>query len=362
MRTLVYEFVIQSKLYLRHRETVFWNFLFPVFMMLLFGSIFGGDGGIRIRVGIVDLDQGYASQQFIEGLERAEVLQLTVGEEDSLMQDLRENRKTLVIRFPQGFTEQVMAGDASFQVYYDATDPQYSQIALSVIDQAVSIANRMVTGQSGPFSYTSESIEAESRELRYIDFFVPGLVVMTLMSTTFFSVGVVISSYREKKVLRRLQVTPLRRWVFFSAQVTSRTIFILIQTLWLIGLGLLIFKLHLSGSLIGSLAVLILGSLTFLAMGFMIAGLARNTDTAVAVANVLFFPMMFLSGVWFPLEMMPDFLRPVINVLPSTFLVNGLRAVMTGGKGIADVGQHLAVLGAWLVVCSALSIKTFRYE
>jgi ABC-2 type transport system permease protein len=362
MKTLLLEVFTHAKIYLRHRETVFWNFVFPVFLMLLFGSVFRGGGQIRVDVGISDDDRSTVSLSFIKGLRDVPVLEIREGEREELEVMLRERDLVAIFHFPKGFAESVDSGGARLEALYNPEDRQGSQIALTVLDQALNAANEMATGVKGPFSYERIEILPTEREFRYIDFFVPGIVGMSIMSTALFGIGVVVVGLREKKVLRRLRATPISGSLFIAGQIISRFFFVVLQALFILVVGVLVFKARLVILPLTFFLTLGLSALTFIAIGFLVASVARRTESALMMANVLFFPMLFLSGTWFPAGMMPKFLGPVIRILPSTYMLEALRGTVMYGLTLSELWTKLGVLVLWLVACTLVSVKTFRWE
>jgi ABC-2 type transport system permease protein len=161
--------------------------------------------------------------------------------------------------------------------------------------------------------------------------------------------------------LRRLFATPTSPAYFLAAQVTSRLIIGLAQVLVLLGVGLW-FGLHLVGSIALLMAISLLGSIIFLAIGFSIAGWAKNEDQAAPVANLVSLPMTFLSGVFFSRDAMPDFLRTITDFLPLTYLNHALRAVVNDGAGFNVIGGDLLGMAAWAVIAFVLAVRLFRWE
>ena len=126
--------------------------------------------------------------------------------------------------------------------------------------------------------------------------------------------------------------------------------------------GTLIFGITIVGNLALLAGISLLGALMFVAMGYMIAGLAKTQESVTGLSSILNFPMMFLSGLFFPVEVMPDWIRPVVNAIPLTYLADALRQIMVGAPPVYSLGIDVAVLGGWLVACSLLAVRLFRWE
>ncbi|MEE9186743.1 MAG: ABC transporter permease, partial [Bacteroidota bacterium] len=145
-------------------------------------------------------------------------------------------------------------------------------------------------------------------------------------------------------------------------QIFNRYFIVLLQAFLLIGLGMLVFNVHMEGDMLSFLVLLTVGLLAFIALGFLIASVANTTQTASGIANVIFIPMMFLSGVYFSVDGLPKFLKPLVEFLPLTHLVRAIRAIFNNGVPLTSVLPEMGILAAWMVVCFALSVRLFRWE
>ncbi len=176
----------------------------------------------------------------------------------------------------------------------------------------------------------------------------------------FSAVGLV--SQREKLILKRLGATPLPRWTLVGSNVVLRLLIGIGQAVLIMGIGVAVFGVTVLGSFWLMAGIVVLGALAFIAIGYVIASFARTEEAADGIVQVIQFPMMFLSGVFFPLEIMPSVLRPVAAVLPLTYLGDALRQVMVGGSAYAPLPLDLGILAVWFVVCLGVSARFFRWE
>ena len=167
---------------------------------------------------------------------------------------------------------------------------------------------------------------------------------------------------REKLILKRLAATPLRRWQLVGSNVLMRLLIALVQTVIIVGVGVAIFGVEITGSLLLALAFVVLGAMAFLALGYVIASFAKTEESANGMTSVVQFPMMFLSGTFFPIDSMPQFLQTIARLIPLTYLADALRQVMVGGAAFAPLYVCAAVLVAWLVACFFIASRTFRWQ
>jgi ABC-2 type transport system permease protein len=169
-------------------------------------------------------------------------------------------------------------------------------------------------------------------------------------------------SYRERGILRRIKVTPFPLSSFLLAKVLAQMIQIVLQALILVGLAWLLFGLNQRGNPLLILGVIIVGSLAFLAIGFAISSIARNAETAASYANLITFPMLFLSGIFFPVDTVPSWLQPILKILPLAYLVDALRQLMTLGRGLPAITTDLAVPAATFAVGLLFAVRFFRWD
>lgn len=345
------------KIYLRDRQTLFWGFFFPLFMMSLLGLVFTGQDSVSFEVGLAVEGPGPLARGLEEALGAAGAFRLHQADREAELAALREGDRTLVVIVPAG------AGATQttrLEVYYDQGDEQASRAALGILRGVVQEMNRRLLGVPDPIVLEPQAVAA--RHLRYIDFLLPGIMALVIMQSGVFSVAANLVTLRETGVLKRLRATPLNPLVFLGAQVTRLLVTTLLQVGVLIATAVVLFRAQPQGSPLAIAALTLTGASVFLIAGFSIAGLATSQEGAVALVNVVNMPMMFLSGVFFPKEFMPAFLRPVIEYLPLTPLVDGLRRVTTEGASLAAETDELLLLLGWGVVALLAAARLFRWE
>jgi ABC-2 type transport system permease protein len=167
---------------------------------------------------------------------------------------------------------------------------------------------------------------------------------------------------REKLILKRLAATPLRRWQLVGSNVLMRLLIAMVQAVIIVAVGSIFFGVEVTGSLALSVFFVALGAVAFLALGYVLASFTRTEEAANGLTSVVQFPMMFLSGTFFPIDAMPDFLQTIARLIPLTYLSDALRQVMVGGAAFAPLSVCAMVLAGWLVVCFAISARYFRWQ
>ena len=197
---------------------------------------------------------------------------------------------------------------------------------------------------------------------RYIDFLIPGLIGMNIMSSGMWGIGYVVVEMRTRKLLKRLVATPMSRAQFLSSFVMMRALFLFIELPVLLGFASLAFKVGVAGSLPLLVGVSFLGAMTFAGIGLLVASRAQNTQTVAGLINLVMLPMFVTSGVFFSVARFPESLQPLIRALPLTALIDAMRAIMIDGAGPGAILGPLALLAGLAVVTFAAALRMFRWR
>jgi ABC-2 type transport system permease protein len=353
--------VASVKMFVRNRAALFFSLVVPLLIMLIFGVLnFGGT--TEVSLGLVDEASNPASSTLRTALSATDAFKIQAGAQQSELDELSQGHRDLVLVIPAGFELRPTA-DATRQLtaYTNVSKPQQAQVGGLLLNAVVSQVMLAAGQPGGPAGPVVQVKALPGRDLGYIDFLVPGMLALTVMQLGLFSVSFGFVQLKRTGALRRLFATPTSPAYFLGAQVTSRLLIGLAQVLILLGVGLW-FGLQLVGSVLLLLAVSVLGSCIFLAMGFSVAGWAKNEDQAAPVANLISLPMTFLSGVFFPRDAMPDLLQRITDFLPLTYLSDALRKIANDGAGIGDIGTDLLGLAVWAVISFVVAVRLFSWE
>ena len=190
----------------------------------------------------------------------------------------------------------------------------------------------------------------------------PGMLAISAMAAGFFGLSIGLVTARERGTLRRYKLAPIQPWLIISSQVASNFVIALSTLLLQLALARIIYHIEIVGSFWNLLVMLSVGALAFLSLGFIVASVAESVKVALVMANVLFYPLMFLGGATLPVQMLSPSLRKVSRLLPSNFLVEGLGRIMVDGDGLGNTLLHLAVLGVTFVTSLLIATKLFRWE
>jgi ABC-type multidrug transport system permease subunit len=346
-RSALYELTLaRNRLFFREPSALFWTFGFPVLLSVALGIAFRNRPPEPVRVA-VESGHPKAAETLRElgavgGREVSPVLE----SEDVARRDLRAGRVVLVV---------VPGSPRTYR--YDEMRPE-GRLARRLVDDALQRAE----GRTDPTPVADERVTEPGA--RYIDFLVPGLVGVNLMSSSMWGIGWVIVEMRTKRLIKRMLATPMRRSDFLFSFVLMRVLFVLVEVPVLYGFGALAFGVRIVGAIALLMALSFVGAFAFAGLGLLIASRAENTQTVGGLMNLVMMPMFVCSGVFFSTSNFPDQVQPVLRALPLTTLNDALRAVTNEGAGLGDrtVTLALVVLLAWGLVSFAAALKIFRWR
>jgi ABC-2 type transport system permease protein len=348
--------------FVRDRAALFWTLAFPIIFVVLFGTIFSGGGRPEYRIGWVDEDRTATSDRLRSAFAAPAFLKLTDEADRAAATDaMKAGTIDAILVVPAGTGGAIGTGasPAKLLVITDASQTNASTAIQETMAQVVGGVNQAMSGRPPALSLEPQTLQTE--HLTSTSFFVPSILAMALMQLGVFS-AIPLVALREKLILKRLSATPLRRFTLVGSNVVVRLILGALQTLLILGIGIGIMGVRVVGSWPAVAGLVVLGALAFIALGYVIASFARTEEAANGVTQVVQVPMMFLSGIFFPIDLMPDWLRGVAVFMPLTYLGDALRQVMVGGAPYAPLGLDVLVLGAWLAVCMLISARFFRWQ
>lgn len=352
MRALLAMIKANLKMSVRNRQALFWNLAFPAIFILIFGTVFGHGFSVDFSVGVAG-EQSALMTGVVAAMKGSDAFTVHEGASDAELKHLKDGDRDVVLVFGPA---PVGGGQPNVRLAYDNSNGPNAQVAVGVVRQTLLSAAQ---GEN-PVPIQEQGIASDT--ISYIDFLVPGILAMALMNSGVIGLSTAFVIYRERGILRRIKVTPFPLPSFIFARIVSQLIVAVAQSVILVGMGMAIFGLRINGNVPLALLTVIVGSLAFLAIGFAISGIARNAETAASYANLVTFPMLFLSGVFFSIDSAPAWLVPITKVLPLAYLVDALRAVMTRDKGLGDVWIDLAVLLGTFAAALAVSVRFFRWD
>tara|TARA_Y100000741_G_scaffold334583_1_gene291893 strand:+ start:336 stop:1409 length:1074 start_codon:yes stop_codon:yes gene_type:complete len=349
--------IAASKMFFRRKSSIFWSLFFPVVTMLVFGNanILGYSAP---NVGLIDYANTDNSRLITESLKQSKSteIQLLLSENEAI--------------------ELLTKGSiASYITINSSNNNSQSEIIITTRKddfaekEVVSNLVNSVMNENKNSLEESSNIKSNIADINYQGykgFIIPGIAAMAIMQNGIFSVVFTLLSYKNQGVLRRLQATPISPSHFIVGHLISRVTIIILQTFLLLIMGVFILGVSIGqGSIMAWINILLLsllGGVLFLSIGLAISSLAPSEDSAPALANLVTFPMLFLSGVFFPIDFLPKFVGYVSNILPLTHLAQGIRLSALYGNSTLTTLPQIGITILWLAIAFSICAFTFKWE
>ena len=331
--------LLRLREFIREPEALFWALIFPILLAAGLGVAFRGESVEVVRVGATDAAVAAALGRD----DRIAVVTMT-GEEAA--HALRSGRILLVVD---------AAADGGVVYRYDDTNPQ-ARSARATANQALQVA----AGRVDPVG-TADAITRETGS-RYIDFLIPGLVGMGIMSNAVWGLGFSIVDARRRKLMKRIVATPMPKHLYLGSFLAWRVMLLPVEVGVPVVFGALAFGVPVRGGLLELILICGLGSMAFSAIGLLVASRARTIEAVSGLMNFVMLPMWILSGVFFSAERFPASVQPAIQALPLSALIDALRANMLQGTSLVALWPQLLTLALWLVVSFVVAMRLFRWR
>ena len=333
--------------FVRDRTALFFTIFFPLMFLIVFAGIFG-DGGTSARPTVAVIGSG----SVIDHLP-SEVLKVEhAATEAAALKRVRDGDIAALI---------TQKGDA-VTLRYAASDAVRSATVRGIVASVVDQANLLEAGKTPRYSVMGSQVEDQS--LSAIEFFTPGILGWAISVAGVFGAALTLVDWRNKGVMRRLRLAPVRVGEIGAARVAVSILIAIVQTVIFLAVGIGLFGLRPSGAWWMAFPIVIVGTFAFLAIGLLVGAVAKTVEAASAMANLVVLPMAFLSGSFFPIGSAPGWLQVIANALPLKHLNHALTDVMVRGKGAASALPELGILLAFAVVIGLLATRprVFRWD
>ena len=357
MQKIIYFSKVMLKIHSRDRQAIFFSVFFPLVFMFVISFASNNDPE-PIELGIVNNANNALATEFIAALESSQLFTVSLGDESVLRDELAAGEKSVVLILPDGFRDNGIPVDLT--VLIDAAQVRQVAVVLPVLEQALVTVERNLRNIEPLFSLNIEDVQ--SRTQSYLDFVVPGLLAFSIMNIGVAGSGFNIVEYRRKGILKRLFVTPIEPRDFISGLVLARLTICLVQISGLILAAIFLFKVIFVGNIASLYVFIVFGTVIFLSIGFCLGSLAKSQQAIMAIGNLVTFPQMILSGIFFPIESLPELVQPVANFLPLSFISNGLREIAINGATLADLLPAILGMIIWAIIAMVLAIKLFVWK
>ncbi len=355
-------FVINLKRVFRDRLALFFTFLFPLIFLFVFGSL-SSNNQISLRIGLINDSTTAFAKTYVAKLRHNKIFNInpSVTTLAQAYQSMSRGEIDTAVELPPDFGTLVNGmptGQAI--IHYTENNDQAEQALASIMQSQFNAINARYVKISQPLKITSEVSNQHS--LTAFDYTFTGLLGFSILGVGIFGPMNVFPELKKMGILRRLHTTPLRVWQFFLSNMLGQAVTGLLSLGVMLLIAISVYHIKIVGNLAELSLFLILGIILILGIGLALGGWAKNERQVAPLGNIIVFPMMFLTGVFFPRFLMPQWLQTVTNYVPLTPVIDGARMILTEGKSIFDLGPQLAVMGIWMVIIYAIAFKVFRWE
>ena len=360
-------FITNFRRVFRDRTALFFTFLFPLIFLFIFGGLFGKNQGATFKVAIINRSSSAYAQQFVQQAESNSQKVLKVDKTITSLSDantkMSRGEIDATIELPSSFGT-VAAGaklpTGTAIVHYTQNNQQAAQTLTTILQAEFQTINTKLIKNPTPF--TVSSVQTNTRSLSTFDYTFTGLLGFAILGMGVFGPMNVFPELKKMGILRRLHTTPLRVWQYFLATMMGQAVVGLLSIALMFLVAIVAFHLKVVGNYLELALFLIFGIVMILGIGLSLGGWAKNERQVAPLANIITFPMLFLSGTFFPRYLMPDWLQKITTFMPLTPIIDGARMIATEGKHFIDLGPQLGVMALWTVVVYVIAFSVFRWE
>lgn len=353
------------KRFRRDKVALFFTFLFPLLFLLVFGAIFNNDT-VNFNVAIINHAKNDFARGFVEGAnnDKSGVLKIKdVADMAEAKEKMKRSEINGIIELPADFGE-IKSGVGSptgvLKVLYSKGSDQAGSTLTAIMSQIIDDINKKMGQPEPPLKVASQAVGDE--QLSNFDYTFTGLLAFSLMSMGVFGLANQMPTEKQKGSYRRLRAAPFSSGQLIIANSIQYTIIAMLSAAMMIVVGMLIFQFQMRGNWLLFVPFLILSAAMMVGLGLVVGAWAKNENQSAPLGNLISFPMMFLSGAFFPSFMFPEWLQAVSKFIPMTPVVDGFRMIMTENATLVEILPYAGGVGLTIVIVYTLAIKLFRWE
>lgn len=362
----VFTFVrINTKRFFRDRTAIFFTIGFPLIFLFVFGSLNNGGSSISLNVALINQSDSSFAKEFQKNLEAGDTIKVhqEVTTLDEAKEKMTRSELDAAIVLPEGFGvvqegQKFPSGEA--KVVYTQNNQQSGSALTSILESQFAQVNQKIVPSEKPFSVVGEELNENS--LSALDYTFAGLLGFAIIGMGIFGPINVFPELKKMGILRRLSTTPLRVWQYFVSTMIGQAVIGLISIIIMFIVAILVFNLQVVGNYFELAVFVVLSIAMILGIGLALGGWAKNERQVAPLANIIVFPMMFLSGTFFPRFLMPEWLQNITAFIPLTPVIDGIRLITTESMHLIQILPQIGMVAAWLVVIYIIAFRVFRWE
>ena len=344
------------QIFLRNKQYIFFSLLLPVVIL----GIVGLNDGERdpVDIGLVDYSNSNISKEFIDKLSNNVLFNINQSDEESLRNKLIKGELTLILVLPNDMGD--TSKTTNIKLLADKSQISFIEAIKPIINQTLIGVEREISKKIPMFSLEIEDIK--SRTQTYLDFLLPGIMAFMLMNLSIAGSGFNVVEFRRRGILKRLFVTPIKPIDFVSAIVVARMVIVLGQLSIIFGFAFFFLDVNIVGSISHLFFIIMLSILMFLTLGFSIGSLAKTQESVGVIASIFIYPQIVMSGVFFPIETLPELIQPFSEILPLSIVADAMRSISSDGLSLLAVNKNIIGISIWIVIGTFVSTKLFVWK
>jgi len=362
----VWTFVrINTRRFFRDKLALFFTIGFPLIFLFVFGSLNGSGSDVSFKVAFINQSDSQFAREFTKQTRESKVLEVNkdITSLDEAKEKMSRSEIDAAIVLPKDFGQvqpgtQTPSGQA--KIVYTENNRQSATALGSVLEAQFKGINSQFVDTDVPFTVANEQLN--QRSLSAFDYTFAGLLGFAIMGMGIFGPMNVFPELKKMGILRRLSTTPLKVWQYFLSTMIGQAAIGLISLAIMFVVAIVIFKLKVVGNYLELAVFIVLCITMILGIGLALGGWAKNERQVAPLGNIITFPMMFLSGTFFPRFLMPEWLQAVSSFLPLTPVIDGIRLIATEGAHLVNIAPQIGLVLAWMVVIYAIAFRVFRWE
>ena len=358
-------FSVNMRRLFRDRMALFFTFLFPLIFLFVFGGINSGKNDVSFNVAVINESKTQFAGQFVSQLKQQKAIKVdkAITSFEAANEKMSRGELDATIELPPDFGKlqphtTFPSGEAV--VHYTQNNASAATTLTTVLQAELQATNTKLTKTAEPFSVTSK--QTNERSLSKFDYAFTGLLGFSILGAGIFGPINVFPELKKMGILRRLHTTPLRVWQYFLSVMFGNAVAGLMSIGIMFIVAIAVFHLKVVGNLLELAVFLAFSIIMILGIGLAVGGWAKNERQAAPLANIVVFPMMFLSGTFFPRFLMPHWLQNITGYLPLSPVIDGARLITSEGQHLWQLGSQLGIMAAWLVVVYVIAFRVFRWE
>jgi ABC-2 type transport system permease protein len=362
------DFKVFSRGYLRNRFGLFFGLIFPVILILIFGAIFSGNNSGTINVYAQNQDTGpflspqlNIGSQFLEAVNKSTTVRvITVDINENFSQYLAAHSASDGLLIPENFSANYVAGHPIDVTVYGNPTSSTSGIVSATIGGVINYFNLNYYKQNAIPIIGIAATTVNTQQTKYVDFLIPGLIGFSILVNPMFSLVNISSEYKKYKLFKQLSLTPLTKMEWLTSKIMWYIVLTIASFLLMVAVGILAFGAHVTLT-VPLIPFLLIGPTLFASLGMLVGTVTKDPETAGVIGNIVTFPMMFLSGTFFPISIMPTYLQNIAHILPLYYVVEGLNNVMVY-KNYMGAIIDLAVIAIITSIFFILAVRLFKWR